>query len=1205
MARLDAFLHHRGDSKNTPQPFVIPLMTLSPDFKPRRTGEAGKRLDSAEERIASDQKKQTLQAYRNVRYIVLLYLFFAGWWVLFTDRLLPFFARTTQERADWSIYKGYLFIFFTGLLLYLFARRMALEFDRVSGSLRVSEKKYRDLVDHSPDAIYINRGGRVVFLNATALRIFGAKDESQLLGKTPWELYHPDSHPLVASRIQAVKEGRAVPLASQKIVRLDGGVLDVEVAAVAFVDDEGPAAAIILRDITQRIRQEAEISSLTRLYAVLSQINQAIIRVGSQTELFQEVCRIVIEDGGFKLAWVGEIQPDTHEVLQVAAAGEGREEMEGVKLYATDDRPEGRGVAGTSIREGKVVASNDYVSDSRTQPWWPMAQKMGWKSAISLPVRSAGKICAVLVVFAGEKDCFQNQELNLLEEISLDISFALDHMDQEVLRREAQLAFQKSEEQLRLLVDHLQAGVIVHAPDTRILMSNPEAARLLGVSKEQLQGKTATAPLWHFTDEAGLPLPLEKYPVAQVIATRQPMEEYIMGIEHGPDGNKTWVLVNAYPEFDDGQELRQVVVTFVDMTERKRMIEALTESEEKFRLLFDASRDAIVLLDQERYLDANAAAIELYGCSGKSEFCSKKVGEFSPPLQPDGRESVAALREYIGVAFKSGVASFEWMMMRLDGTPFLSEISITPFDFRGRRIFQAVIRDISWRKETEQHLRQLSRAVEQSPSTVVITDTLGNIQYVNPKFTAVTGYTLEEAMGQNPRVLKSGESGPEEYKELWDTLIAGHEWRGTFHNKKKNGELFWEAASISPITDESGVITHFLAVKEDITERKQMEEKILRAQRMESIGALAGGMAHDLNNILAPIMMSASMLREENLESEVRAQLIAGIEEVVQRGADIVNQVLTFARGAKGKHIILNVQALAKQVGQFVKETFPKSIVFCQNVPEALWNITGDPTQLYQVLLNLCVNARDAMLEGGTLHLEAENYEIRGAFAPAPDARPGRYVKFTVADTGSGIAKEIADRIFEPFFTTKEPGKGTGLGLSTAIGILRSHGGFVTVNSESGQGAVFNVFLPATTEAVEPTGETIVAPVMRGHGETILIVDDEIDILGIIKMVLEQNGWKVLCATDGVEGLAAYLNDSGSIKAVLTDMIMPNMDGLGLIRAIRKLAPGLPILVASGYGNEASMEELNQLGVAGYLKKPFNARIIQSKMAAALYRDPA
>jgi PAS domain S-box-containing protein len=1172
-------------------------MNFESDFKGQKNG--GIKFDHIV--IKPDRKKQAVQAGRNVRFIVLLYFFFAGWWVLFTDRILPFFALTVQEREDWSIYKGYLFIFFTGVLFYFFARRVTSEFKRVSDSLRVSEKKYRDLVDHSPDAIYISRGDKVVFVNPTALRIFGAEDERQILGKTPWELYDPRSHPLVAHRLKMIREGHPVPLASQKIVRFDGTTLDVEVAAVWFVDDEGPASAIILRDITERIRQESEIRRLTRIYSLLSDINQATIRVNNPLELFKEVCRIVIEVGEFKAGWVGQVEMEKQQVVSVAVAGDGSELLKNRRINLSQDHPESSGIVACSIRQGKAIAANDYAFDARSGPWRDVAAKLGIKSAISLPIRNAGEIRAVLVVFSSEKDSFQRQEISLLEEVSLDISFVLDHMDKETLRREAQLAFQKSEEKLRLLVDHLQAGVVVHAPDGSIVMANPEAAHLLGIPQEQLRGKPATDSGWHFIDEFGAPLPIEKYPVAQVIASGQPMEECIMGIEHGTGAGKTWVLVNAYPEFGGDKELRQVVVTFVDVTERKQMIEALTESEEKFRLLFDGSRDAILLVDREKHLDANLAAIELFGYSGKQELCNTKLGSLCAPFQPDGKASGPGLFAHIEKAFAGESSPFEWLMKRSDGTQFLAEVLLSPFEFKGSCFIQSVIRDVSWRKQTEQHLRQLSRAVEQSPSSVVITDTLGNIQYVNPKFTAVTGYTLEEVAGQNPRVLKSGESGPEEYKELWDTIASGHEWRGIFHNKKKNGELFWESASISPITNESGVITHFLAVKEDITERKQMEENILRTQRMESIGSLAGGMAHDLNNILAPIMMSASMLREETLASEVRAHLIAGIEEAVHRGADIVNQVLTFARGARGKHIALSVHALAKQVGQFVRETFPKSIAFSLNFPEGLWNVAGDLTQLHQVLLNLCVNARDAMPDGGCLRIDAENHEIQKDDPLLAEAKPGSYVKISVSDTGLGIGKEIMDRIFEPFFTTKEPGKGTGLGLSTVIGILRSHGGFVTVHSELGCGSVFNIFLPATHEEVDLTVERADSAVTKGRGETLLIVDDEVDILGILKMVLEQNQWNVICATDGVEGLAAYLNSSDTIKAVLTDMIMPNMDGLSLIRAIRKLDPHLPILVASGYGHETSMNELNELGVAGFMKKPFNAAIIQSKVAEALY----
>ena len=637
-----------------------------------------------------------------------------------------------------------------------------------------------------------------------------------------------------------------------------------------------------------------------------------------------------------------------------------------------------------------------------------------------------------------------------------------------------------------------------------------------------------------------------------------------------------------------------------------------------------------------------------------------------------------------------------------------------------------MVHDISWRKEAEKQLRQLSRAVEQSPSSIIITDTEGNIEYVNPKFTAISGYTAEEVLGKNPRILKSGGMAPERYKALWETITSGCEWHGEFYNKKKNGEFYWESASICPITDESGAITQFLAVKEDITEskqmqnalrkseekfikafnaapavvaiitlkearfvevneaiveiygygreevigrtvlelgllepkeferlikalvnegslrnqeyrfrtkasevrvglisaelinldgepcviyislditeRKQMDEKFLRVQRMESIGALAGGMAHDLNNILAPIMMSASMLNEKNLPEETREQLICGIEEAAQRGASIVNQVLTFARGVKGRHTVLDTQKLAVQIGQIVKETFPKSILFSLSLPETLWNITGDATQLQQVLLNLCVNARDAMPNGGPLALCVENYEVDSTFAfMLPEAKPGCYVRFRVADSGVGIPKEVVERIFEPFFTTKEQGKGTGLGLSTVVGIVRSHGGFLKVESDPGKGSVFHVFLPATMDEANPIRQSDQTTISRGHGETILIVDDEPEILQVIGTVLTQNGWNVVTASDGLEGVAAFLSHADQIKALITDMVMPNLDGLGLIASIRKLTPDLPILVSSGYSNEQSREQLSELRVNSFLKKPFSARQIIAEVVSLLY----
>ena len=376
---------------------------------------------------------------------------------------------------------------------------------------------------------------------------------------------------------------------------------------------------------------------------------------------------------------------------------------------------------------------------------------------------------------------------------------------------------------------------------------------------------------------------------------------------------------------------------------------------------------------------------------------------------------------------------------------------------------------------------------------MVITDTAGKIEYVNPKFTAITGYTLNEAVGKNPSILKSGKTPRETYTKLWQTITAGQEWRGEWQCVKKNGELFWESASICPIHDRSGRTTHFLAVKEDITERKQMEENMLRAQRLESIGSLAGGVAHDLNNILAPIMMSASMLRNK-LPPVTHDELVATIEEAAQRGADIVRQVLTFARGVEGQRITLNPELIIDQVARIVRETFPKTINFETFVPADAWSIVADLTQLHQVLLNLLVNARDAMPSGGTLAIFAENctLEESAAMLHPAGAKAGRYLKLMVRDTGAGIPPRAIDRVFEPFFTTKEHGKGTGLGLSTALGIVRSHGGFIQVQSEEGKGTVFQVFIPAIVSTKPDGGQQMQAEIPLAKGELVLVVDDEL-----------------------------------------------------------------------------------------------------------------
>lgn len=390
---------------------------------------------------------------------------------------------------------------------------------------------------------------------------------------------------------------------------------------------------------------------------------------------------------------------------------------------------------------------------------------------------------------------------------------------------------------------------------------------------------------------------------------------------------------------------------------------------------------------------------------------------------------------------------------------------------------------------------------------------------------------------------------------------------------------------LTPLLNEAGEAVGVIGIARDITERKHMGDQFLRNQRMESIGSLASGITHDLNNILGPIMMAASVLRE-NMPKQTSEELISIIQEAAQRGADVVSQVLTFARGTKGERKPVEPRFLIRQVEHILKEILPKSITFTSTLSEGLWNVTGDLTQLHQVFVNLCVNARDAMPHGGTLRLSAKNCDINPSAAKTHGAKPGRYVRIVVADSGIGIPKEILGKIFDPFFTTKEVGKGTGLGLSTVLGIVKSHGGFVTIDSKVGKGSKFNVFFPATEAPLLPAKPKRKSPLHSGAGEGILIVDDEPSICKMAGTILAEMGYHILSAPSGREALEIYQQQGSAIQAVLTDLAMPGMDGPALIRALKEMNPTTVVIASTGH---SSYKEPFAHGGEFFLAKPYNA----------------
>jgi nitrogen-specific signal transduction histidine kinase/ActR/RegA family two-component response regulator len=395
------------------------------------------------------------------------------------------------------------------------------------------------------------------------------------------------------------------------------------------------------------------------------------------------------------------------------------------------------------------------------------------------------------------------------------------------------------------------------------------------------------------------------------------------------------------------------------------------------------------------------------------------------------------------------------------------------------------------------------------------------------------------------------------------------------------------------VRDSEGKPESILTLNTDLTEKKKLEAHSLRTQRLEGIGTLASGVAHDLNNILAPILMAVPMLRW-GLTPEEAEKMISTVEMSAQRGAELVKQLLTFGRGVEGKRVLIQAKHLVKDMVKIAQQTFPKAISVKSKVPADLWPILVDATQLHQVLLNLCVNARDAMPTGGTLLVHLENIRLDEQYVSMnPEAAPGPYVRLRVSDTGTGIPPEIIHKIFEPFFTTKELGKGTGLGLSTVLGIVKSHGGFLEVHSQGGRGTTFEVYLPATPEERIEADQPTVTLALDGHGECILVVDDEPMIREVTQKTLEKHGYRVLLAEDGVEALALYAQHRDEINAVMTDIAMPWLDGVAAIRGLKKMNPAVKVIASSGHGStrwrSEKMAQLNEMGVTAFLAKPFNA----------------
>jgi two-component system cell cycle sensor histidine kinase/response regulator CckA len=494
-------------------------------------------------------------------------------------------------------------------------------------------------------------------------------------------------------------------------------------------------------------------------------------------------------------------------------------------------------------------------------------------------------------------------------------------------------------------------------------------------------------------------------------------------------------------------------------------------------------------------------------------------------------------------------------------------------------------RERAGRRRAEERIREQAALLEAAREAILVQDLGGRLSYWNRGAERLYGLTAEQVEGRTfSEVLYEGAS--QDLAQGRRTVVQAGDWSGQLNQRTLDGRDIVVQSHWTLVRDPEGRPRGVLVINSDITEARRLEAKFLRAQRMESLGVLAGGVAHDLNNILAPILMAVDVLRRKELDAQTR-RLMTAVEASARRGADLVKQVLTFARGGEGLRAPLQLRHVISEMERMARETFPKSIEVRTEVPSDLWTIMGQSTPLQQVLMNLCVNSRDAMPKGGVLTIAAENVTLdEGASRIHPLARPGPYTRLTVSDTGEGIAPEVLDRIFDPFFTTKPLGRGTGLGLSTTLSIVNGHGGFIDVQSELGRGTTFHVYIPALPPSVSAPEAVAEAQPEPGSGELVLLVDDEASILQMAREVLEGYGFGVITAGGGRDAIAQFRQRQADVRVVVTDLSMPDMDGVSLIRALREIDSRVAIVASSGVIEGAPVDT----GADSLLAKPYTAR---------------
>ncbi|MEH2175954.1 PAS domain S-box protein [Nostoc sp.] len=1008
---------------------------------------------------------------------------------------------------------------------------------RAEVALRQSENLYRQLVESQTDIIIrIDLQGQITFANAVACQTFGWKQD-EFRGQSIFQFLHPDDLPEAMEDMAALGSSFHPLINRERRALTVNGIRWFQWNAIAIHNDKGEVVEIqgVGRDITE---QQATLHERQLAEAALRQSEEKFRKFAENTHA---------------VIWIA--STDSFRTLYVNPA---YERIWGRSCQSLYDQP-----------DCWLEAIHPDDRDRATQSF---EQLLSTKSS-SAEYRIVQPDGSIRWIWNRGFAVYDEQgEVDYYGCIAEDITE----------RKLAEESLRQSEEKFRAIAENIHAAIWIASPDSfRTLYVSPAYEKIWGRSCEYLLEHPESWIDSVYPDDRGL----------TTKAAKQQLSGESASIEYRilrPDGSMRWIWDRSFTVYDRQGKVQYYGGIAKDITERKLVEESLQQSEARLSLATEAAQIGI----WERNPIANTGIWSanmgpLYGLP--SNTLCPTYEDYLNLIYPEDREFVAAS---IARMIEQGKGSTEYRIVWPDGSlhwlnckgqVYYNEIG-QPLRIVGTN------RNVTERKLAEQKISEQAALLDIVTDAILVRDFQSQILFWNQGAERMYGWLSTEVTGKNLQEIFYTAGTQQQLEVPMKRVIESGSWQGELNKVTKSGQKILVESRWTLMRDSAGDPKSILTVDTDITEKKQLQEQFFRTQRLESLGTLAGGIAHDLNNILTPILAAAQLLQGRFLQDEERSgQLLALVETNAKRGAALVKQILSFARGYKGERTIIQIQYLISEIVQIAKQTFPKSIELSTFIPKEIWAVNGDITQLHQVLINLVVNARDALPNGGNINISAENKFIDEAYTRMNlDAKVGHYVVITVADNGTGIPPDIIDRIFEPFFTTKEVNAGTGLGLSTVLGIIRNHDGFIKVSSNVDIGSKFDLFLPAveTTQAFN-IEEVDLLP---GEGELILVVDDEPQIREIVTIILENHNYKILTANNGIEAIALYAQYDHQINAVLMDLIMPEMDGIIAIRTLRRMNMQVQIIACSGLNSMEIFAESADANVQAVLLKPYTAR---------------